>query len=312
MKEKDMVKLETLKSEDFAGNKKKGYLVQRDPKYFTLRTRLPGGEATPHQLRELARITEKYTKAGEVDAPNAWVKVKLTTVQDFQIPYVEWKDKEAITKEMVKINMPPGSCSATFRNVTACPAVPECIYGNSDTQKLARRMDKKYFGMFTRHKFKASIAGCPNSCVFPQLRDFGLMAVIRPEILENCTGCEVCVKACPVECITINEDKLAVIDYGRCTDCAVCLRCCPLDAIGERASGYNIHVGGNVGKFPRFADKIAEFVTDDEAFKILDNTLKYFNKYPTKVRIGRMIDEVGLEEFKKHALKGVKLRKVKK
>ena len=302
-----MVKLETLKSEDFDGAKKKGYLVQRDPRFFTLRTRLPGGEATPDQLREVARITEKYSKAGEVDAPNAWVKVKLTTVQDFQIPYVEWKDKEAITAEMEKIKMPPGSCSKTFRNVTACPAYPECIYGNSDTQKFARVLDEKYFGRFTKHKFKMSVAGCPNSCVFPQLRDFGVMAVIRPEILENCTGCEVCVKACPVECITINEDKLAVIDYSSCTDCGVCLRCCPLDAVGEKAVGYNIFVGGNVGKFPRFANKIASFVSEEDAMKVLDNTLEFFDNYPDVVRIGKAIDETGLEKFKKQALKGVKV-----
>jgi len=305
----DMVKLSTLKNEDFNANKKKGYLVQRDPKYFTLRTRLPGGEATPDQLREIARITEKYSKSDKVDAPNAYLKVKLTTVQDFQIPYIEWKDKEAITEELIKINMPPGSCSKTFRNVTACPAIPECIYGNVDTQKLARKMDKKYFGTHTRHKFKTSVCGCPNSCVFPQIRDFGIMAVIRPDILENCTGCEVCVKACPVECITINEDKLAVIDYSRCTDCGVCLRSCPLDAIGERAKGYNIFVGGNVGKFPRFADKIAEFLTEDEVFKAIDNTIEYFNNYPKIMRIGKMINEVGVEKFKKHALKGIEVKK---
>ena len=312
MAKKDMVKLDTLKSEDFAGLKKKGYLVQRDPKYFTLRTRLPGGEATPEQLIELARITKKYSKAKEVNAPNAYVKVKLTTVQDFQIPYIEWKDKEAITKELVKINMPPGSCSKTFRNVTACPAIPECIYGNENTQALAKKIDKKYFGRFTRHKFKVSVAGCPNSCVFPQIRDFGAMAVIRPEILKNCTGCEVCVKACPVECITINEDKLAVVDYSRCTDCGVCLRCCPFDAIGERAKGYNLFVGGNIGKFPRFANKIAEFVDEEGVFKALDNTLEFFDNYPKAVRIGKAIDEIGVEEFKKHALKGVKLKKADK
>ena len=305
-----MVKLDTLKNEDFDANKKKGYLVQRDPKYFTLRTRLPGGEATPDQLRGVARITEKYSKADEVDAPNARVKIKLTTVQDFQIPYIEWKDKVAITEELVKIDMPPGSCSKTFRNVTACPAYPECIYGNDNTQALGRKLDKKYFGRFTKHKFKVSVAGCPNSCVFPQLRDFGFMAVIRPEILDNCTGCEVCVKACPVECITMNEDKLAVIDYSRCTDCGVCNRCCPFDAIGERAKGYNIHVGGNVGKFPRFANKIAEFLDEENALKALDNTLQFFDNYPKVVRIGRAIDETGLEEFKKHALKGVKIKKV--
>ena len=301
---KDIVKLNTIKSEDFNNMKKKGYLVQRDPKYFTLRTRLPGGEASPLQLRELARITEKYSKAGEVNAPNAKVKVKLTTVQDFQIPYIEWKDKDAITEELIKINMPPGSCSSTFRNVTACPAYPECIYGNDDTQALARKIDKKYFGRITKHKFKASVCGCPNSCVFPQIRDFGMTAVIKPEILNNCTGCGVCIKACPVECITLNKDNLAVIDYKQCTNCGVCVRCCPLDAIGEKSKGWNIFVGGNVGKFPRFADKIAEFVSEEDMFKILDNTLEFFDNYPKKLRIGRMIDEVGLNDFKKSVLKG--------
>ena len=48
--------------------------------------------------------------------------------------------------------------------------------------------------------------------------------------VEKCTGCGECVDVCPVEAITL-EDEKAVIDQENCTDCAVCVAECPTEAI---------------------------------------------------------------------------------
>lgn len=51
---------------------------------------------------------------------------------------------------------------------------------------------------------------------------------------ETCTGCESCVRYCPVEAISVKEGH-AEIDQDMCVECGVCFRAsvCPVDAIVE-------------------------------------------------------------------------------
>jgi len=48
---------------------------------------------------------------------------------------------------------------------------------------------------------------------------------------EQCTGCSVCVDACPFDAIRINEEGIAEIDEEKCTLCGACVDACPFDAI---------------------------------------------------------------------------------
>jgi Fe-S-cluster-containing hydrogenase component 2 len=47
---------------------------------------------------------------------------------------------------------------------------------------------------------------------------------------DECTGCETCVPACPVEAISMVDD-CAVIDQDECTECETCVPECPVEAI---------------------------------------------------------------------------------
>ncbi len=49
---------------------------------------------------------------------------------------------------------------------------------------------------------------------------------------EECVGCETCVPVCPVEAISMADEK-AVIDQETCTACGTCIGECPVEAIVE-------------------------------------------------------------------------------
>ena len=47
---------------------------------------------------------------------------------------------------------------------------------------------------------------------------------------EECVGCGMCVKVCPVGAISM-QDGVAVIDDDVCVRCGRCLQACPVGAI---------------------------------------------------------------------------------
>lgn len=49
---------------------------------------------------------------------------------------------------------------------------------------------------------------------------------------EACTGCETCIEACPLEAISMVDEK-AVINQDDCTECGTCIGECPAEAIKE-------------------------------------------------------------------------------
>ena len=49
---------------------------------------------------------------------------------------------------------------------------------------------------------------------------------------ENCKGCKLCIKDCPVEAIVFVEKKKPVIlDQEKCIKCGTCYEVCKLDAV---------------------------------------------------------------------------------
>jgi len=127
--------------------------------------------------------------------------------------------------------------------------------------------------ILSHHRFKAAVAGCPNACSQPQIRDFG--AVGRVEIVidpDRCNNCGECLTACQEEAIALREEG-AQIDRARCLGCADCVRVCPTEALSAGRSGYRVLAGGKLGRHPRLADEILPDAVLDEVKSALARAL---------------------------------------
>ncbi len=70
--------------------------------------------------------------------------------------------------------------------------------------------------------------------------------------------------------------------------------------------GWTVTAGGNCGAKPRFGDVLAEGLNDAEAEDLVRRVIHFFHTSgsPSKVRLGRVIDKMGVDEFKKVILSG--------
>ncbi|MGQ9921934.1 MAG: NAD(P)/FAD-dependent oxidoreductase [Desulfobacca sp.] len=64
--------------------------------------------------------------------------------------------------------------------------------------------------------------------------------------------------------------------------------------------GWTLTAGGSAGARPRFGDLIAQGLNDAEALALVDRIMRFAAGVETKkVRLGRIMDKIGLDEFKR-------------
>ncbi len=56
-------------------------------------------------------------------------------------------------------------------------------------------------------------------------------ALLRYEIIAECTGCGACLKVCPVEAITGEKKETHIIDQEKCIKCGQCFKVCKFEAV---------------------------------------------------------------------------------
>lgn len=69
------------------------------------------------------------------------------------------------------------------------------------------------------------------------------------------------------------------------------------------AKGWKIMVGGNGGSRPRMAQVLVEDLpTDEEALAVVERLVSWFSAAGKKCRIGKVVEEMGIDAFRKEIL----------
>jgi dissimilatory sulfite reductase (desulfoviridin) alpha/beta subunit len=268
--------------------KSKGLLPQRQENMFSMRLKVVGGRVDAQKLRAIADAAEKF----------GYGYVHITSRQQIEIPFVKLKNTAEASCELEKQGIFEGSSGKRVRAIVACHGNSVCRYGLIDCQKLACKIDEKYFGEAVPKKLKIAITGCPSACARPQDNDFGIMGTTRPEFLEeNCVSCGKCEKVCKMEAIKVQEDKTR-IDREKCVLCGACIAACRKDALRAEKTGFTIFVGGSMGRKPRHGIKLMELADEEQLFSILEKTVDYYRKEGFDgERLGDLFERLGIEKY---------------
>ena len=281
-----------LTNEQITSVKGRGFLRNRGTDCFSGRIVTIAGLFTPDQLHAIAECSEKYGN-GKV------IFTARLAAEIVGIPFDKIPEAEAF---MAERGLYFGGTGAKVRPITACKGTT-CVYGNIDTQALAKVIyDKFYIGMRDvklPHKFKIGVGGCPNSCMKPSLNDVGVEGCRAFSFdSELCRGCKKCAVAesCPTKAVSIVNGK-AVIDTSKCTNCGVCVGKCPFGAVPkEAASVCRIFVGGTWGKTQRMGTLLNSVYSADEVPSVIEKVMLWYkeNGY-VKERLGATVDRIGTD-----------------
>ena len=157
---------------------------------------------------------------------------------------------------------------------------------------LHQTLEKKFDSVLLHHHFpKVCLAGCPNGCSQPNIKDFGVTGYVTPRITtEPCLVCNACVKACSENAITMQSNGI-IIDHTRCLNCGDCLRTCPSGTLTAGESGWELRLGGRVGRHPKFAKHAGQVPTDEEVVAWISETLlNYIENGRPQERLTNFLD----------------------
>jgi dissimilatory sulfite reductase (desulfoviridin) alpha/beta subunit len=148
------------------------------------------------------------------------------------------------------------------------------------------------------HEFRVSVAGCPNACSQPQIRDMGIFALRFPGISQkDCSRCGLCVAVCPDRALLLKEDGIGV-DRNRCMGCGLCIAACGEGVLKVQEEGFRILLGGRLGRHPRLGIPLPGLYTADAAEALLLSVLAFWKSGTGPVeRFSRMLQPEDLGRF---------------
>jgi nitrite reductase (NADH) large subunit len=136
--------------------------IQRDGT-FSVVPRMRGGVTTPAELKRIAEVAEKY------EVP----MVKVTGSQRIDLLGVK---KEDLPKIWGEIGMPSGQAySKGLRMVKTCVGTEFCRFGTQNSIDTGIELERRLENLYTPHKTKLAVVGCPRNCAEATVKDIGLV-----------------------------------------------------------------------------------------------------------------------------------------
>jgi nitrite reductase (NADH) large subunit len=132
---------------------------------FSVVPRIRGGVTTPEELRRIADVAERH--GVRMVKITGGQRIDLLGLRKEQLPAV-WED----------LGMPSGHAYAkAVRTVKTCVGTDFCRFGLGNSIDVGIELERLMEGLYTPHKVKSAVSGCPRNCAESYVKDIGLVAV---------------------------------------------------------------------------------------------------------------------------------------
>jgi nitrite reductase (NADH) large subunit len=141
--------------------------IQKDGTYSVV-PRMWGGLTTPSELRAIADVAEKYS------VPT----VKMTGGARVDLLGIKKDDLPKVWADLGQAGMVSGHAyGKSIRTVKTCVGAEHCRFGTQKSMSMGVQLEKMLFGMWSPHKVKLAVSGCPRNCAEAGIKDVGVIGV---------------------------------------------------------------------------------------------------------------------------------------
>ncbi|MDY7538970.1 nitrite reductase large subunit NirB [Undibacterium sp. 5I1] len=138
--------------------------IQKDGTYSVI-PRMWGGETNARDLRRIADVVDKF------NIPT----VKVTGGQRIDLLGVKKEDLREVWHDL---GMPSGLAYAKgLRTVKTCVGSEWCRFGTQNSTLMGQQLERELALMYSPHKVKLAVSGCPRNCAEAGIKDVGVIGV---------------------------------------------------------------------------------------------------------------------------------------
>ncbi len=138
--------------------------IQKDGTYSVV-PRMWGGVTNAAELRRIADVADKYKVP----------MVKVTGGQRIDLLGIRKEDLPGVWKDL---DMPCGHAyGKSIRTVKTCVGSEFCRFGTQNSTQMGIDLEHALFNMWSPHKVKLAVSGCPRNCAESGIKDVGIIGV---------------------------------------------------------------------------------------------------------------------------------------
>ena len=138
--------------------------IQKDGT-FSVVPQMKGGVTNPSELRRIADVADKY----------AIPMVKVTGGQRIDLLGVKKEDLVDVWRDL---GMKSGHAyGKSIRTVKTCVGSEFCRFGTQNSTQMGIDLETMLANMWSPHKVKLAVSGCPRNCAESGIKDVGIIAV---------------------------------------------------------------------------------------------------------------------------------------